>query len=91
MPGERSPGILLEVCEHPNSCYRRPETLIDIVHLDLFGPKAVARGGPGGKGIAFLFLGCALFSTMWDNLVRPPRLLSELSVVPIVSIPRIHL
>jgi len=26
---------------------------------------------PEGKGIAFLFLGCSLFSTMWDNLVRP--------------------
>ena len=22
-----------------------------------------------GKGIAFLFLGCSLFSTLWDNLV----------------------
>lgn len=57
-------GGVLALMDTP--CFKTMKTVKD--HREYFSKYVNILTRVTGKGIAFLFLGCALFSTMWDNL-----------------------
>mmetsp|Transcript_57241 Transcript_57241/g.69949 ORF Transcript_57241/g.69949 Transcript_57241/m.69949 type:complete len:313 (+) Transcript_57241:78-1016(+) len=57
-------GGVLALMDTP--CFKTVKTVKD--HREYFSKYVNILTRVTGKGIAFLFLGCSLFSTMWDNL-----------------------
>mmetsp|Transcript_23553 Transcript_23553/g.44464 ORF Transcript_23553/g.44464 Transcript_23553/m.44464 type:complete len:312 (-) Transcript_23553:91-1026(-) len=57
-------GGVLALMDTP--CFKTMKTVKD--HREYFSKYVNVLTRVTGKGVAFLFLGCALFSTMWDNL-----------------------
>eukprot|EP00434_Breviolum_minutum_P006541 symbB.v1.2.005774.t1/scaffold289.1/size287290/19 len=57
-------GGVLALMDTP--CFKTMKTVKD--HREYFSKYVNILTRVTGKGIAFLFLGCSLFSTMWDNL-----------------------
>ncbi|CAJ1353960.1 unnamed protein product [Effrenium voratum] len=75
-------GGVLAVMDTP--CLKTMKTVKD--HREYFSKYVNILTRVTGKGIAFLFLGCSLFSTMWDNLESPGLefLAFVLCMVPVV-------
>eukprot|EP00439_Symbiodinium_sp_Y106_P037025 s2412_g4.t1 len=57
-------GGVLALMDTP--CFKTMKTVKD--HREYFSKYIGILTRVTGKGIAFLFLGCSLFSTLWDNL-----------------------
>ncbi|CAL1151349.1 unnamed protein product [Cladocopium goreaui] len=75
-------GGVLALMDTP--CFKTVKTVKD--HREYFSKYVNILTRVTGKGIAFLFLGCALFSTMWDNLESSGLkfLAFVLSMIPII-------